>query len=99
MGSQSSSTEVDSKSRVSIGRFLLFLLTLWALAMIVPGLQRVIDSIGSFRLSIVIHGQAERADGIYHSLQPGDDHCERPESQQEQKKPPDADSTLAIYFR
>jgi hypothetical protein len=52
MGPQSSSTEADSKSRVSIGRFLLFLLTLWALAMIVPGLQRVIDSIGSYGLSV-----------------------------------------------
>src|SRR6202041_3160502 len=52
MGSESSSTEEDNKSRVSIGRFLLFLLTLWALAMIVPGLQRVIDSIGSFGLSV-----------------------------------------------
>jgi len=52
MGSQSSSTEADNKSRVSIGRFLLFLLTLWALAMIVPGLQRVIDSIGSYGLSV-----------------------------------------------
>ena len=52
MGSRSNSTEEASGSRVSIGRLFLFLITLWALAVIVPGLQRVIDSIGSFGLSV-----------------------------------------------
>ena len=33
-------------------RLLLIALTLWALAMIVPGLQRVFDSLGSFGLSV-----------------------------------------------
>src|SRR5580704_18636885 len=51
MGSRNSSTGADSESRVSLARLLLILLTLWALAVIVPGLQRVIDSIGSFGLS------------------------------------------------
>jgi hypothetical protein len=51
MGSRNISTESASESRVSLARLLLILLTLWALAVIVPGLQRVIDSIGSFGLS------------------------------------------------
>ena len=51
MGSRNSSAEAGSESRVSLSRLLLILLTLWALAVIVPGLQRVIDSIGSFGLS------------------------------------------------
>jgi hypothetical protein len=51
MGSRSSSTETANGSRVNRGRIFLILLTLWALAVIVPGLQRVIDSIGSFGLS------------------------------------------------
>jgi hypothetical protein len=52
MGSPNSSTRADTESRISIGRLFLILLTLWALAMIVPGLQRVIDSLGSFGLSV-----------------------------------------------
>jgi hypothetical protein len=38
--------------RTGVGRLLLVLLTLWALAMIVPGLQRVFDSVASFGLSV-----------------------------------------------
>src|ERR1700722_5697187 len=52
MGSRNSSAEAGSESRVSLSRLLLILLTLWALAVIVPGLQRVIDSIGSYGLSV-----------------------------------------------
>jgi hypothetical protein len=51
MGSQNSSTE-ERSSRLSLGRVFLILLTVWALAMIGPGLQRVIDSLGSFGLSV-----------------------------------------------
>jgi hypothetical protein len=50
--SRNNSTGADSESRVSLARLLLILLTLWALAVIVPGLQRVIDSIGSYGLSV-----------------------------------------------
>ena len=52
MESRNNSTGADSESRVSLARLLLILLTLWALAVIVPGLQRVIDSIGSYGLSV-----------------------------------------------
>ncbi len=52
MGSRSVSTEEDKASRTGAGRFFLVLLTLWALAMIVPGLQRVIESLSSFGLSV-----------------------------------------------
>lgn len=51
MGSRSLLTEPDGASRTRAGRFLLVVLTAWALAMIVPDLQRVIDSGGSFGLS------------------------------------------------
>jgi hypothetical protein len=44
--------EEEKASRTGVGRFFLVLLTLWALAMIVPGLQRVIDSLSSFGLSV-----------------------------------------------
>jgi len=50
MGSRNSSAEAGSENRVSLSRLLLILLTLWALAVIVPGLQRVIDSIASYGL-------------------------------------------------
>jgi hypothetical protein len=52
MGSRSVATEADGSSRTGAGRVLLVALTLWALAMILPGLQRVFDSIGSFGLSL-----------------------------------------------
>ncbi len=37
---------------MSAGEIFLILLTVWAVAMIAPGLQRVIDSLGSFGLSV-----------------------------------------------
>jgi hypothetical protein len=52
MGSPHSSMEKDQSRRFSRGRVFLVLLTVWALAMISPGLQRVIDSLGSFGLSV-----------------------------------------------
>jgi hypothetical protein len=52
MGSRSVPIEADRANRSAAGRFLLVVLTLWALAMIVPGLHRVIDSLGSFGLSV-----------------------------------------------
>src|ERR1700734_3681603 len=52
MDSRNSSAEKELSSRFSIGRVFLALLTVWALAMITPGLQRVIDSLGSFGLSV-----------------------------------------------
>jgi hypothetical protein len=42
----------DGASRIGAGRVLLVVLSLWALAMIVPGLQRVFDSLGSLGLSV-----------------------------------------------
>ena len=41
------------------GRILLLALTVWALAMIVPGLQRVIDTVGSFGLTVDNDGVIE----------------------------------------
>ncbi len=52
MGSQNISMEKERSSRFSADRVFLILLTVWALAMIAPGLQRVIDSLGSFGLSV-----------------------------------------------
>jgi hypothetical protein len=52
MGSRSVSTEADGTSRSTAGRSLLVVLTLWALAVIVPGLDRVFDSLDSFGLSV-----------------------------------------------
>ncbi len=52
MGSRNSSTETLYAGGLSAGRVFLILLTVWALAMIAPGLQRVIDSLGSFGLSV-----------------------------------------------
>jgi hypothetical protein len=52
MGSSNSSTEKARSSRLSGGEIFLILLTVWAVAMIAPGLQRVIDSLGSFGLSV-----------------------------------------------
>jgi hypothetical protein len=52
MGSRNSSTETGHAGGLSVGRVFLILLTVWALAMIAPGLQRVIDSLGSFGLSV-----------------------------------------------
>ncbi len=52
MGSRNSSTETGHADGPSVGRVFLILLTVWALAMIAPGLQRVIDSLGSFGLSV-----------------------------------------------
>jgi hypothetical protein len=56
MGSRNSSTEKDRSARFSVGPVFLILLTVWALAMIAPGLQRVIDSLGSFGLSVANDG-------------------------------------------
>src|ERR1700683_2955783 len=52
MGWRNSSTETRHAGGLSAGRVFLILLTVWALAMIAPGLQRVIDSLGSFGLSV-----------------------------------------------
>lgn len=52
MGSRSVSTEAGGASRSAAGRSLLVVLTLWALAVIVPGLDRVFDSLDSFGLSV-----------------------------------------------
>jgi hypothetical protein len=52
MGLSNSSLENEHSSPLNRGRVFLVLLTAWALAMISPGLQRVIDSLGSFGLSV-----------------------------------------------
>jgi hypothetical protein len=55
MGSRNSSAESAGKDRasgLSADRLFLILVAVWALAMIAPGLQRVIDSLGSFGLSV-----------------------------------------------
>jgi hypothetical protein len=52
MGSRSVSIDAGGAGRTGAGRLLLVGLTLWALAMILPGLQRVFDSLGSFGLSV-----------------------------------------------
>jgi hypothetical protein len=52
MGSRNVGKGADRAIRTGAGRLLLCLLTLWALAMIVPGLHRVFDSLDSFGLSV-----------------------------------------------
>src|ERR1700677_4309971 len=52
MGSRNVSKAANGGSWTGAGRLLLGVLTLWALAMIVPGLQRVFDSLSSFGLSV-----------------------------------------------
>jgi hypothetical protein len=52
MGPPKVSTEAEEAGRTRAGRFLLLVLTLWALAMIVPGFQRVFESLDSFGLSV-----------------------------------------------
>jgi hypothetical protein len=52
MGSPKVSTEAEKAGRTRTGRFLLVVLTLWALAMIVPGFHRVFESLDSFGLSV-----------------------------------------------
>ncbi len=52
MGSRNIPTEAGGGALNVAGRILLLALTVWALAMIVPGLHRVIDTLGSFGLSV-----------------------------------------------
>lgn len=52
MSSERPSKGAERTSLTGPGQLLLGVLTLWALAMIVPGLQRVFDSVGSFGLSL-----------------------------------------------
>jgi hypothetical protein len=50
--SKASPQKDGASSPSTAGRLLLIALTFWALAMIVPGFQRVFDSLGSFGLSV-----------------------------------------------
>ncbi len=52
MGSRNTPTEAGGGNLNVAGRILLLALTVWTLAMIVPGLHRVIDTLGSFGLSV-----------------------------------------------
>ena len=52
MHSQSNATEPNTAHHSRAARLLLIVLTLWALAMVAPGLQRVFDSLDSFGLSV-----------------------------------------------
>jgi hypothetical protein len=52
VGSRNIPTEAGGGDLNVAGRILLLALTVWALAMIVPGLHRVIDLLGSFGLSV-----------------------------------------------
>ena len=56
MGSRNIPTGAGGGNLTVVGRILLLVLTVWALAMIVPGLHRVIDSLGSFGLSVDNNG-------------------------------------------
>jgi hypothetical protein len=52
MSSPNISIGADEANLTGAGRLILVVLALWALAMIVPGLQRVFDSLDSFGLSV-----------------------------------------------
>ena len=59
MGSQNIPTKAGRRELTVAGRVLLLALTIWALAMIVPGLHRVIDTLGSFGLTVDNNGIIE----------------------------------------
>ena len=68
MNSKKSSPKKNRTGNPSVAsRLLLIALTLWALAMIVPGFQRVFDSLGSFGLSVNNSGVINDVSGPFQS--------------------------------
>ncbi len=59
MGPRKIPTKADRDGLTIAGRVLLIALTLWALAMIVPGIHRVIDTLGSYGLTVNNNGTIE----------------------------------------
>jgi len=62
------STEAARTRRTRAGRLILGALTFWALVMIVPGLQRVFDSLDSFGLSVDNDGIVTNVLGPFRSV-------------------------------